>query len=1447
VRLEYSTDGGTNYNLIADPVTASLLSYSWSIPDAISTNVKVKISDSNDTAVYDESDSAFKIKGGFDLTSPNGNESWIVASAHDITWTTHGTVNNVKLEYSTDAGSNWNLIVDSAGNNDVYSWTIPDAISTQCRVRVSDVNDSSANDSSDNNFKIRGDLIITSPNGGERWAVGTTQVITWDRIGSIAYVMLDYSDNGGTTFVPVTASTPNSGSYSWAVPDAITTHALVKVTDASDLTVTDTSDTEFKIQGSFTVTSPNGGEAWLVGSSHDITWSWNGSVSYVKLEYSTDGGTNYNLIADSVSNNGTYTWQIPDNVSGQVRVKVSDTNDAEANDTSNADFRIRCAFTLTAPNGGEQWHVGRSYNITWSEVGTIADVKLEYSRDNFLTDINTISAAAPNTGMYSWTIPDSISDTVRVRVSDPNDIGAYDISNADFRITADFTVTNPNGGENWEVNSTQNITWNWAGTVPQVKLEYSTDGGADYSVIAAPNNTGSYAWDVPDDITDLFKVRVSDLSDSTANDVSDDNAKIVAKFTVTSPNGGEIWTVADSHDITWDTVGTVSSVNLYYSLDDFATPVVIDSSVSNTGTYFWTIPDALSGTSVSTVKVRVRDARAQFSDVYDTSDSDFKIRGAFVVTSPNGGERWEINQVKIITWNTIGTISDVKIIYSTDSGTTFPNTIVSSTANNNFYNWTVPDDATPSARIRIIDVNDSTVYDTSDADFRIQGYFTLTSPNGGEAWIVGSSHNITWTWGGTIANVKLSYSTDSGATFPNIISALAPNGAGGAGNYSFLWVIPDDISFTARVKIEDPNDNTVFDISDGDFKIRGDLDLTAPNGGERWVTREDHTISWTTTGTIPTVKLEYSKDGFVSDTHVIVDSLGNSGNYAWSVPDDRSATVKVKVSDTRDGTVYDSSADNFTIDYYSVTFQIRDLITNQDLSQLTVDATSDKGDTWQTSENPQNPGAPLGSPVTVELPYGFWTATWSKTGYGDKQISFLLDKDNPLAGTDNETIFMETTAIHIWKAYSDFAYDPPTDTLSVSSWLERDGFVVTGGVQADVYIYDPETGGLVKQLTDISIDSAGFFNSTWNPTTLIPGKVYTVVTDITNASGAHFKTPASFTITAETKLQDVQDTINAVLDKPISEVNAEIQQTLQDQTDLIDQKMEEQKTIIETKTDEMIDSVNETMTSFETQTTAAIDQLQAGADQAVEAGQELEATAKKYSWKAIVSPNPALSGEDITLQVQGPSGLYPMVNIYSWDNQSIIKDWVMVEASPGLYTFSFNADTRFTPGKAYTYTVSEQTTGGLVSGSGSVEEMSMTTIAGLASAAPEAERAAKKTLDMVKALEATIGSQDGVSIAITLKNLQDSVESLPEIIASQGTSPVVTDTLNEISDKLNELSRSQGYDLSEVLEEKLSESPTIKAIRKKTDTIEGVLRILQALFEAKFGGKDAPIVSTVLQ
>ncbi|RKY33385.1 MAG: hypothetical protein DRP69_06395, partial [Candidatus Duberdicusella sinuisediminis] len=690
------------------------------------------------------------------------------------------------------------------------------------------------------------------------------------------------------------------------------------------------------------------------------------------------------------------------------------------------------------------------------------------------------------------------------------------------------------------------------------------------------------------------------------------------------------------------------------------------------------------------------------------------------------------------------------------------------------------------------------------------------------------------------------------------------------------------------------------------------------------VTREEHDISWETTqGSIPLVNIEYSKDDFSDDIHTIVSSYDNTvspNSYTWAIPDDRSTTVKVRVSDVRDVTVNDVSDDYFTIDYYSVTFEIRDLLTNEHLSQLSVDAASDKGDVWQTSEDPQVPGQPLGSPVTVELPYGFWTFTWMKTGYGDKQVSFLLDKDDPLAGTENEVIFMETTAIHIWRAYSDFAYDPTADKLSVTSWLERDGFVVTGGVQADVYIYDPTDGSLVQQLTDTSPDSAGFFHSEWSPTTLVAGKVYSIITDITNASGAHFKTPDSFTITEETKLQDVQDTVNAVLDKPISEVNTELQQTLQQQTDTITEIMVgEEKTPEEVIAEGgMVGMIEQSLQEFEQTTQEAISDLQLGAEQAVAAGKELYKTAKKFSWSATVAPDPAkvnstvtitvqgpleyddpetpeedpqptqpilnlyswdnkplivnqpliktaegvftysfvvdkkftagqaytyvvtesltgglvsgsgmvelsgwkatlapdpvLAGDTVTLTVQGLPDLEPKVSIYRWDDEVILQDEVMEESTtnPGVYTFKFTADERFPVGKAYTYLVTEERSSARIMGSGMVEEMSITTVAGLAASAPEAERAAKDALEAIKAVELALGADDGTSIALTLKNLQESVEKLPEIIAREGPSAKVIKAINDMSEKLNELASKEGFDFSELLEEKLAESPTVR-------------------------------------
>ena len=87
-------------------------------------------------------------RAGLRVTSPVGGEAWAVGSTHDITWITGGTIPNVRLEYSTNAGGSYSLIIASTANNQTYSWVVPDALTLQARVRVQDVNDALAADSS---------------------------------------------------------------------------------------------------------------------------------------------------------------------------------------------------------------------------------------------------------------------------------------------------------------------------------------------------------------------------------------------------------------------------------------------------------------------------------------------------------------------------------------------------------------------------------------------------------------------------------------------------------------------------------------------------------------------------------------------------------------------------------------------------------------------------------------------------------------------------------------------------------------------------------------------------------------------------------------------------------------------------------------------------------------------------------------------------------------------------------------------------------------------------------------------------------------------------------------------------------------------------------------------------------------------------------------------------
>jgi len=88
-----------------------------------------------------------------ELIAPDGSETLYVGATPPIEWTATG-VQTVKLEYSSDGGGTWHEIVASMPSSRFYLWTVPDDLSEQCLVRISDATDGTPSDVSGSFFEI---------------------------------------------------------------------------------------------------------------------------------------------------------------------------------------------------------------------------------------------------------------------------------------------------------------------------------------------------------------------------------------------------------------------------------------------------------------------------------------------------------------------------------------------------------------------------------------------------------------------------------------------------------------------------------------------------------------------------------------------------------------------------------------------------------------------------------------------------------------------------------------------------------------------------------------------------------------------------------------------------------------------------------------------------------------------------------------------------------------------------------------------------------------------------------------------------------------------------------------------------------------------------------------------------------------------------------------------
>jgi len=250
--------GASPYSTIVSE-TANDGSYTWPIPadHLTASDYRVVIISKSVFGLYDYSDGAFTIttetpEPYITVSSPNGGESWQAGTTHTIAWTSNagGTV-DISLY---KGGVFDSAIATGEANDGAFSWSIPteQAVGSDYRVRVTSTADATVTDESNADFSITAVapfITVTSPNGGETWAAGSSYEITWDSDG--AGNVKIYLYKGGTYYSTLSTGTPNDGSFTWAIPTGQTTGSDYRVVVQSATNgLYDYSDSPFTVAAS---------------------------------------------------------------------------------------------------------------------------------------------------------------------------------------------------------------------------------------------------------------------------------------------------------------------------------------------------------------------------------------------------------------------------------------------------------------------------------------------------------------------------------------------------------------------------------------------------------------------------------------------------------------------------------------------------------------------------------------------------------------------------------------------------------------------------------------------------------------------------------------------------------------------------------------------------------------------------------------------------------------------------------------------------------------------------------------------------------------------------------------------------------------------------------------------------------------------------------------------
>ncbi len=165
------------------------------------------------------------------------------------------------------------------------------------------------------------------------WVLATTS--GWDTqkaFDVFTKANMDYWTSGTTFQQGAEGVLDAAADYAYTCQDVADAFAVVGITVSCGGGGTDT----------ITVVSPNGGENWAVGSTHNITWTSTGTLTHVRIYGTVNAGRKWRVLKNRTPNDGSYTWTVPTlpRTFNKCFIKITSL-DGSVEDVSDARFTLR--------------------------------------------------------------------------------------------------------------------------------------------------------------------------------------------------------------------------------------------------------------------------------------------------------------------------------------------------------------------------------------------------------------------------------------------------------------------------------------------------------------------------------------------------------------------------------------------------------------------------------------------------------------------------------------------------------------------------------------------------------------------------------------------------------------------------------------------------------------------------------------------------------------------------------------------------------------------------------------------------------------------------------------------------------------------------------------------------------------------------------------------------